>query len=227
MQLYQQYQQYLAATSVFRAALKKKRPVWREYINSQDKVSRSRYITERNIVAKLPLRFRRNYENHLTKQINVPKAIKQFFQYAKHQTKGESGNVSLFESNGNVTSDEQTANTLSDYYSTAYNTPLERGSYETHLAKVNSISEIEVIGELILQQLELLNDYKFPGHDDINLKLLKRYSRYFVIPLFHIFLRCIKSGIIPQNWKMQILSQFTRETLNYLLRIIRQSHSHQ
>ena len=91
----QLYQQYLAATSVFRAALKKKRPVWREYINSQDKVSRSRYITERNIVAKLPLRFRRNYENHLTKQINVPKAIKQFFQYDKHQTKEESGNISL------------------------------------------------------------------------------------------------------------------------------------
>ena len=78
-----------------------------------------------------------------------------------------------------------------------------------------------------MQQLELLNGSKSPGPDDIHPKLLKRFQVILSFHYYRFSLEVSNPAFYPEIGKMQILSQFIRETLNYLLRIIGLSHSHQ
>ena len=156
----------------------------------------------RNIVSKLSSSVRRNYEKDLTKQLNTPKNIKQFFQYAKHQMVDVDRAVSLIDSNGNLTSEEQTASIFADHFSSVYNIPLERGSYKAPLVNVvNYISKTVITEDMILQQLEFLDGSKSPGPDGIHPNLLKRFSKDFANILFYIFNKSLESGILPSDWK--------------------------
>ena len=110
--------------------------------------------------------------------------------------------VSLIDSNGNLTSEEQTSSIFADHFSSVYNTPLERGSYKAPLVNVvNYISKIVITEDMILQQLEFLDGSKSPGPDGIHPNLLKRFSKYFANILFYIFNKSFESGILLSDWK--------------------------
>ena len=143
-----------------------------------------------------------NSEKDLTKQLNTPKNIKQFFQYAKHQMLDVYRAVSLIDPNGNPTSEVQTASIFADHLTSVYNSPLERGSYKAPLVNVvNHISKLVITEDMILQQLEFLDGSKSLGPDGIHPNLLKRFSNDFANILFYIFNKSLESGLLPSDWK--------------------------
>ena len=71
---------------------------------------------------------------------------------------------------------------------------------------ISRLSFFKVTREQVLQVLkDLIND-KSPGVDGIHPHILKELSDSISYPLSLIFQDCIKSGIIPQQWKDAIIA---------------------
>ena len=110
--------------------------------------------------------------------------------------------VSIIDPNGNPTSEVQTASIFADHFSSVYNFPLERGSYNAPLVNVvNHISKIVITEHMILQQLEFIDESKSPRPDGIHPNLLKRFSKDFANILYYIFNKSLEPGILPSDWK--------------------------
>ena len=140
-------------------------------------------------VAKLSIELRRNYEDKLTNSLNSPKSIRTFFNYAKHQRLDNHKIISLLGDNGEMVSEANSASILSEYFASVFSQPVERGTYiRPTVNKIdNNLDEIAITEVMVLQQLELLNEAKSPGPDNIHPKLLRKFSKYFYT-LYILFL---------------------------------------
>ena len=78
---------------------------------------------------------------------------------------------------------------------------------------ISRLSFFKVTREQVLQVLKDLRIDKSPGDDGIHPYILNELSDSIAYPLSLIFQDCIKSGIIPQQWKDAIIAPiFKKET---------------
>ena len=72
--------------------------------------------------------------------------------------------------------------------------------------QISRLSFFRVTREQVLRVLKDLRIVKSPGIDGIHPHILKELSDSISYPLSLIFQDCIKSGIIPQQWKDAIIA---------------------
>ena len=118
-------------------------------------------------------------------------------------------NLQLQKGDGSFTKDDaSTAEVLNQkYYDTFTKENMEElPSINSKPQLISRLSFFKVTGEKVLQVLKDLRIDKSPGDDGIHPHILKELSDSIAYPLSLIFQDCIKSGIIPQQWKDAIIA---------------------
>ena len=140
---------------------------------------------------------------------------KKFFRYINNKKHIRSGIGPLKDSAGTlVTDDHNMANMLNDYFSTVFNTPAEAGhittnddnaTNETGSTPASSIEQtlqnIEITTEEVLQALNNMKTNKSPGPDDIYPRVLKETKNEIADALKTIFNLSLRQGSVPVDWK--------------------------
>ena len=118
-------------------------------------------------------------------------------------------NLQLQKGDGSFTKDDaSTAEVLNQkYYDTFTKENIEELPSINSKPQLNSrLSFFKVTREQVLQVLKDLRIDKSPGVGGIHPHILKELSDSISYPLSLIFQDCIKSGIIPQQWKDAIIA---------------------
>ena len=188
---------------LFKELVKEKHRLWLVLSNTPSTSIWASYKHARNSVSRLAIQLRPKFEWEFTYQLNSPKSIKTFFRYAKHQRSDIENRISLIDTNGMLAPEERIANLFADHFSSVYNEPVERGVHSSPCIEVTKcLSEVAISEETVLQQLELLNVNKSPCPDRIHPKLFKKYSSILCKPLYYIFTVSMRTGILPDDWKL-------------------------
>ena len=154
----------------FRAALKGKRCLWTIYKKTPSNSTWNNYKQSLNKVAKLSIQLRKNYEDKLTKSLNSPNSIRTFFNYAKNQRLDVHKSISLLGDNGEILSEANSANKLSDYFSSVFSQPVECNScafllLKSQIVLLSTQSGIVVSNRSVLCLLDLILKIEFSFPD--------------------------------------------------------------
>jgi hypothetical protein len=71
-----------------------------------------------------------------------------------------------------------------------------------------------VKGEVILEKIKKLNEFKAFGVDKVSNAVLKNCAEAFIKPLKLIFDISLKTGEVPREWKESNVSQFSKKAVN-------------
>ena len=76
--------------------------------------------------------------------------------------------------------------------------------------KSEHLWQLFVTPEMIANKIKKMKDNKSPGVDGLPPKRLKEIVEQISTPLAHFFNLSLKEGIIPSEWKKQILRHYLR-----------------
>ena len=79
----------------------------------------------------------------------------------------------------------------------------------------NRLNDITFDNEKLLKIIQSLDANKDHGYDGISIRMLKLSSPFIIIkPLSIIFQNCLKSGILPDDWKKGKIVPVHKKTVN-------------
>ena len=175
--------------------------------NTKDVNSYNRYIQARNTASHAIRNARRRFESSLAHECKSNN--KAVWNYVNSQKKSGGKNLQLRKGDGSFTKDDaSTAEVLNQkYYDTFTKENMEElPSINSKPQLISRLSLFKVTREQVLQVLKDLRIDKSPGVDGIHPHILKELYDSISYPLSLIFQDCIKSGIIPQQWKDAIIA---------------------
>ncbi|MCG8047037.1 MAG: reverse transcriptase domain-containing protein [Candidatus Thiodiazotropha endolucinida] len=187
-------------------AIKIKRREWLRYKYKKTDSAFNNYKAARNKVTLQLRQAKYNYEKSLATKIKTDNKI--FWKYVRNKTKTKSTVNKLQTENGSLSlSDQETATTLNDYFTTVFEKEPEgplpdfpfRGYHQ--LLTTTEITETKI--EKILNSL---NPSKSPGPDKFHPKYLKETKQNQLTPLKKIFEKSLIEGKLPEAWKQAHVS---------------------
>ena len=185
-----------------KAKIKLKRKAWIKYKRSLLPSDHSIYVQYRNDCTAAVRRAKYGFENNLVNGIKVNP--KRFWKYVASQTKVKHTIGGLLKSDSSMTADDNnTANTLNNFFGSVFTqeNALDVPSFGTWHSE-SSLSTILITVEDIWKQLCGLKAYKSSGPDNCHPRVLLELKEGLVQPLFLIFSKSLKDGILPTMWKM-------------------------
>ena len=188
-----------------RAEIRRKHRLWERYMADRTDEKRLAYCRQRNKVRKMTRLAKKRYECNLAEQ--AKDNPKMFWRYAKSKLKTREGVADLEHTDGDgnltkSTTDEEKANTLSDYFSSVYTTePTDQmPDVEIHETETPYV-EGEITPEEVYKRLKALDPTKSQGPDEIHPRVLRELARELSVPLSHIFNTSLRTGKVPDIWK--------------------------
>ena len=177
---------------------------WKHFNHTKTPAAYREYKSVQNSVSKTVRAAKRKIESNLAK--NIKSDPKLFYKYVKQKTRSKHEIGVLKNSEGKATeSDEEIVELLNNRFSSMFtqecllNIPTPNTSTITQPMGFD-IDTIET------QQIEALlnniNPEKSCGPDEIHPSLLHRLSEELSAPLSEIFKRSLKTGEVPEGWKM-------------------------
>lgn len=128
---------------------------------------------------------------------------KRFYGYMRNMQSVKDNVTSLKKDNGEMTtSDQETANLLSDYFKEVY-TVEDTNSLPT-VADSDSTwndNELQFTEAIVMEKLQKLKTDKSPGPDGIHPLLLKECAPVLAEPLSLIYQQSYATGTLPMDWK--------------------------
>jgi len=128
---------------------------------------------------------------------------KRFYGYMRNKQSVKDNVTSLKKENGEMTtSDQETANLLSDYFKEVYtvedanNLPTVQDSVYTW-----NDTELQFSESIVMGKLQKLKTDKSPGPDGIHPLLLKECASVLAEPLSLIYQKSYATGTLPTDWK--------------------------
>ena len=188
-------------TADIKRALNSKKRAFRQMKRSGREVDIECYRNIRNNVTKLIKKNKRLGEINLAKSSN--KDPKKFFSYYKYNRKGQE-TVGPIENNGQIiTSTLDTVNIFNRYFSSvftdenvgSYSLINETGYMDNSLMPVLNRNEIK-------KEILNIKDRKACGPDGVTVRLLKEGGDSLVDALFLMYTASIKTGVLPEDWKL-------------------------
>ncbi|BHF81444.1 hypothetical protein SprV_0702457400 [Sparganum proliferum] len=187
-------------TQALKKEVNKKRRLWQKSLTDGTPVSKNAYKTQRNLVKRLTLRTRQNFEKDLLNRAMVNPKL--FYSYVRSSTRNRDP-IPFLKTSGDVeiSEDGEKAEHFSQFFKSIFTseslfTPPDYDFDEG--PKIESVSFDEAT---VRKELMTLNESKSPGPDDIPPKLLKELAAELAKPLSMLFQASFEAGCLPADWK--------------------------
>ena len=187
-------------------AVKHKRKRWLKYIYCKTDQNFNLYKAARNDVTAKIRTARFNYEKTLASKIKTDNKI--FWNYVRTKTKTKTVVAKLEMPNGKFTcNDQETANTLNDYFSTVFEKePDEPLPVFEERPVTKHLENIDIAEKDVEKVLTALNPSKSQGPDMFHPKFLKETKDLIKYPLKIIFQKSLHESQLPPIWKKANIS---------------------
>ena len=193
------------------ATRKKKYRLWKRYSESKDFKIYEEYCRCRNQLRRMTRKIAKNQEEHIAKGAKTNN--KAFWKFVNSKTKLRSQIPELYTSKqekaSETTSDDsQKANILGDFFSSVYVKEPDWIWVLNEESKPNIREELKLDISLakVKEKLEGLKINKSPGPDGQHPRVLKEIADTIAYPLWYIFNLSLKTGKIPDAWKLATVS---------------------
>ena len=137
---------------------------------------------------------------------NIKHDPKSFYSYISSKARSDNKVGPLKNADGEVvTGNKETADFLNRYFSSVFtkenlhNMPEADDIFEGSVDQ--SLSDIEITEEIVLNKMSKLNVNKSQGPDEIHNKLLYELRHELSKPLTELFRKSLVTGQIPQDWR--------------------------
>nr|VZI30179.1 unnamed protein product [Spirometra erinaceieuropaei] len=187
-------------TQALKKEINKKRRLWQKSLTDGTPVSINAYKIQRNLVKRLTLRTRQNFEKDLlNRAMENPKL---FYSYIRSSTRNRDP-IPLLKTSGDeeISEDGEKAEHFSQFFKSIFTSesPFTPPDYDFDEGpKIESVSFDEAT---VRKELMTLNESKSPGPDDIPPKLLKELAAELAKPLSMLFQASFEAGGLPADWK--------------------------
>ena len=193
-------------------ALKRKHYAWKRY-NERGK-SRKLYLEYDKARRKADTSVKDakfQFEKRLAK--NSKQNVKAFYRYANSKMRTTVPIMSM-KTDGHMTQDEaKICDTMRSFFSTVYTEetdlePLFLGDFFKNISGdvdediAHKLRDVEITEHDVLTALRRINAFKSVGPDEIHPRILKELAKEIYKPLTHIFKTSLRTGIVPEAWKI-------------------------
>ncbi len=192
-----------------RTKIKKKRNLWKRYMETKLSKTYREYCKVRNKVKNMLKFFRKQKERNISKNIkNNPKA---FWKYIKSKTSVKSCINSLYTDpcdKNSLTTDncKEKAIILNKYFASVFTKEPDGEIPSISRRVAPPQTPINICQDKIQNLLSNLKVSKSPGPDGIHPKFLSELNKELSLPLAKIFSESIKLAEIPSEWKIARVS---------------------
>ena len=183
--------------------LKKRLKWWKRYKVSYGREDFNQYTTAQRDTCKEVRRAKRLYENKIANNIQTDPTL--YYRYARSKMDVKYGIGPLTDEDGNVISDNKDmAQVLNQYFNTVFTDENMDNIPESRClcSDENILKDVDVSYEAVLKKLEETDPEKAPGDDSIHPVILRKLAQQLAKPLSMMFTRSMKSGQVPQNWRL-------------------------
>ena len=185
-------------------SLRKKRlKWWKRYKVSYGREDFNQYKKAQRDTCKEVRRAKRLYENKIANNIKTDPKL--YYRYARSKMDVKDGIGPLTDENGNVISDNKDmAQVLNQYFTTVFTDENMDNIPESRClcSDENILKDVDVSYEAVLKKLEETDPEKAPGDDSIHPVILRKLAQQLAKPLSMMFTRSLKSGQVPQDWRL-------------------------
>ena len=188
-----------------RNKIRKKRTMWKRYMETKDVTKYKQYCKQRNQIKTLVRKSRANFGSNLAKKAKAnPKAV---WKYLKSKTKIKERIVDLKsdpeDNNAEVISDDTAkANLLAETFSKVFtDEPKENIPCLDQSPISHDFIQLVVTEETVLEQLQKLGISKSPGPDNVHPRIIKELATSLAKPLCILYNASLKAKKIPLDWK--------------------------
>ncbi|MGL5707837.1 MAG: hypothetical protein ACRDDF_06185, partial [Aeromonas sp.] len=183
-------------------SVKRRRQSWQAYRIKPTVNTWARYKFVRNETQSLQRQAKLNFEIKLAQRSKAkPKAFYAYVQSSKNMRQGVG---TLEKGDGSKAhEDAEKAAVLSQFFQTVYRTSgtLPRNGLE-RTAKLPLLEELMVEEEAVFMELTSLNRHKSAGADGLHPAIIQSLAGVIIKPILELFVMSLKSGKIPDDWKM-------------------------
>ena len=184
----------------------RKKKLYKKFKQTQNVLYRDEFrIISRNI-KKTTKTDRKTFERKLS--VNSKHNPKEFYAYVRDQRKTKESIGPLLDQTSNqlVCDDKLMAGILNKQFTSVFTVlpnNISPPSAERHPnCPEFDLSDLSVTENQILKIIDKLKATKSPGPDNIYARLIKETKNIIISPLSLIFNESIKSGVIPEDWKL-------------------------
>lgn len=178
---------------------------WNKFLKSgKDKKRYKIYQKKLNKSIKINDKAKRDFEHKLAD--NIKSDCKSFFAYARSKERNKVKAGPLKDSEGNVvTNNKSTADIFNDYFASVFTTEdtsfMPTPDQIFNGSQMESLSDVDIVNEVVYNRLSKLNIQKCPGADDLHPKLLWEVKCQLTSPLTKLFRLSLDTGVVPDEWK--------------------------
>ena len=197
-------------------AIKQKHKKWLKYKYSKSHENFNNYKSARNRVNLELHNAKYAYEKNLAARIKTDNKL--FWNYVSKNSKTKKSVTKLLVPNGNLTSsDQETAYTLNEYFSSVFTNENETNIPNFEDRNFNEIlDEILITGKKVEDAINILKPSKSQEPDKFHLYFLKETKDQLKKPLCIIFKKSVQECKIPEIWKMaNVPAIFKRVTKSF------------
>ena len=183
-----------------------KQKAWSEYTMNRTPSKYMKYKQQRNRTTSKIRKARKSYEDSIAD--NVKKAPKKLYSYIRAQQKVKARVGPLKHAGGKVTeTDEEVAEVLKSFFESVFTKenshPLP--GFAEQVSHEASLMDIEFTPKMVMEELKTLSKEKAPGPDGMSPALLSACAEQLARPLCTLFMKSMKMGQLPQDWKKAII----------------------
>ena len=182
--------------------IRKKRRLWNWYQTTREYAELVSFKNVQKLVNSTIRNAKRNLERKLAK--NVKKNPKAFYSYLNKQSKSRSSVGPLKHNDKTVSDDPGMADVLNKFFASVFTKenvttmPVPEQVFDGDAPVKNA----HICPECIVAKIKKLKPGSAPGPDKIPAKILIELKEELAIPLCMIFIKSLKEGVVPADWKL-------------------------
>ena len=187
--------------------IKRKSRLWEKYCQTNDGQVYLEYRKVSNRVRRITRKAQKVLEKNVAKQAKTNP--KKFWQFVNNKTRARPNIPDLFVdedtptgSNVTTSSDKEKANILNQYFASVFTK--EDALYDKVIPDRTEckLIDIDINEDMVKKKLLKLKVHKSKGLDGIHPRVLKELASVICVPLAIIFKTSIRSGTLPDEWKL-------------------------
>jgi len=186
-------------TTLVKRLIRRKQRFYNTFMETRQPEDEAKFKKTQKECKKAVRQAKRKFEQKIAQNGNK----RPFVAYIKSKTKSRSGVGPLKVDNKTISGDKDMATELNKAFCSVFTKENDQNRPTCQVLQDSSVvSEIYFTAGMVAEKINKLKSTSAPGPDKISARFLKEYVNVISYPLSLLFESSMRSGIVPQDWRL-------------------------